>query len=112
MKVFKHLNQLREMEKSAFPRALSLVERDVCLLIGLYNERGANVTQKVIRSCNVASQATLERVLLRLVHEGIVHQSVSRSDGRCRELKLDTTIRRKLLHVKFNLMVNDSQLQR
>jgi DNA-binding MarR family transcriptional regulator len=84
-----------------------MVERDVCLLIGLYNERGASVTQKVIRSRDVAPQATLERVLLRLVREGIVHQSLSPFDGRCRELKLDTIIARKLRRFKFSSRMID-----
>jgi DNA-binding MarR family transcriptional regulator len=96
MKVFEYLSKVREIERSCFPYTQSLAERDICLAIGLYNERGASVTLKDLKSFSIASHATIERALGRLIAEGAVRQIVSRRDGRRRELKLDTAAARRL----------------
>jgi hypothetical protein len=96
MKVFEYLTKLRDIEKACFPSTQSLAERDICLAIGLYNERGASITLKDLKAFGIASHATIERAMGRLIAEGTVHQTVSRRDGRRRELKLDTVAARRL----------------
>lgn len=96
MRVFEYLSKLRDIEKTCFPTTQSLAERDICLAIGLHNERGASITLKDLKSFGIASHATIERAMGRLIAEGTIHQTVSRRDGRRRELKLDTGATRKL----------------
>ena len=96
MKVFEYLSKLRDIEKTCFPHTQSLAERDICLAIGLYNERGATITLKDLKAFGIASHATIERAMGRLIAEGTVYQTVSRRDGRRRELKLDAVAARKL----------------
>ena len=103
MKVFEYLVKLRDIEKSCFPYTQSLAERDICLAIGLYNERGASITLKDLKSFGIASHATIERAMGRLIAEGTVRQVVSRRDGRRKELKLDAATIRKLGRYHSNL---------
>ncbi len=96
MKVFEYLTKVREIERTCFPNTQSLAERDICLAIGLHNERGASITLKDLKSFGIASHATIERAMARLVADGAVRQIVSRRDGRRRELKLDAAASRRL----------------
>ncbi len=96
MKVFEYLSKVREIERFCFPNTQSLAERDICLAIGLYNERGASITLKDLKSFEIASHATIERAMARLIADGAVRQIVSRHDGRRRELKLDAAAARRL----------------
>lgn len=96
MKVFEYLTKVRDIEKTCFPHTQSLAERDICLAIGLYNERGATITLKDLKSFGIASHATIERAMGRLIAEGTIRQTIPRGDGRRRELKLDTAAMRKL----------------
>ncbi len=96
MKVFEYLNKVREIERSCFPNTQSLAERDICLAIGLHNERGVSITLKDLKSFGIASHATIERAMARLIADGAVRQSVSRRDGRRRELRLEPTAARRL----------------
>jgi DNA-binding MarR family transcriptional regulator len=97
MKVFEYLIKLHDLEKHCFPNSQSLAERDICLLIGLYNERASSATLKELKSFGIVSDATLERVLQRLISEGLVHQVTSARDRRRKELKLDKLVSRKLI---------------
>lgn len=96
MRVFEYLTKLRDIEKTCFPNTQSLAERDICLAIGLHNERGASITLKDLKAYGIASHATIERAMGRLIADGTVHQIVSRRDARRRELKLDAAAARKL----------------
>ena len=96
MKVFEYLTKVRDIERTCFPTTQSLAERDICLAIGLHNERGASITLKDLKSFGIASHATIERAMSRLISEGTVQQYISRRDGRRRELKLDSSAARKL----------------
>lgn len=98
MKVFEYLTALCKMEERCFAISMSLAERDICFLIGLYNERGACVTLKDLKSFDIAPSATLERSLHKLIAEGIVRQNVSHRDRRRKELALDKFVGRRLAY--------------
>jgi hypothetical protein len=111
MKVFEYLTKVRDIEKTCFPHTQSLAERDICLAIGLYNERGATITLKDLKSFGIASHATIERAMGRLIAEGTIRQTIPRGDGRRRELKLDTAAMRKLgrYHMALKRTIVDDQ---
>lgn len=92
MKIFEYLVKLREIEREYLPATHSLAERDLCLLVGLSNERGIRFSLKDIKSSEIASSATMERAVQKLVSVGTLRQTVPDSDRRQRELELNEDI--------------------
>jgi hypothetical protein len=80
--VFAGLRKLRDLEKRHLPFARSLVEFDLIIEIGYYEERGKPLTYKHLLTLGFCGRSTLNRRLNGLVEQGVLLRTRSESDGR------------------------------
>ena len=92
MNVFARLKQMREFTRACLPDVCSLEDFDIVMEIGASQESGRPMNPKRLALLAIASPATVNRRLNRLVELGIVDKRVSRRDGRLVELRISPDI--------------------
>ncbi len=90
---FRTLLALRALERRHLPFVKSIHDLDLILEIAVHEQRGKPLTLFPLSISGIASPATIYRRLSRLKALGVIRVSASAKDGRCREVRLDPSIR-------------------
>lgn len=88
MNVFARLKKIREFTRASLPGVSSIEDFDIVLEIGASQESGQPMNPKRLALLEIASPATVNRRLNRLVELGIIIKQVSQRDGRLIELRI------------------------
>lgn len=97
MATFKKLKAVKSV-LNEFPGIKTYKELDILIEIGYHQEIGAPLTIKQLMLLEIASPATVRRVLQRMIATGVVEKSVSEADHRAVALMLHNRTAEKMVH--------------